>query len=295
MHIIATTRKEAIMEKREKEEIRNAVRERYGEIARTRADKSGGKTAGCRPMISGNIPDEKRQSSCCCQKDFSADTISEIIGYTKEEMENVPDDADMGLGCGNPVALASVKPGETVVDLGSGGGIDCFLAAGKVGDSGKVIGVDMTPDMISLARRNKEKTGINHVEFRLGEIEHLPVENNTADLIISNCVINLSPQKRQVYQDAFRVLKPGGRLAVSDILAQKPLPEDIQENLSLVSACIGGAATIDDTQQMLKQVGFEEISITPGKFNRELVDELFPGCHVGEYVVSTYIQARKPV
>jgi len=295
MHTIATIREEAIMETRGKEEIRNAVRERYGEIARARADKSDGNTIGSRTMILENISNERRHSSCCCQKNFSAGTISEKIGYTKEEMENVPDGADMGLGCGNPLAIASIKAGETVVDLGSGGGIDCFLAAVKVGDSGRVIGVDMTPDMISLARRNKEKTGIKQVEFRLGEIEHLPVENDTADLIISNCVINLSPQKRQVYQDAFRVLKPGGRLAVSDILAQKPLPEDIQENISLVSACIGGAATIDDTRKMLKQVGFEEISITPRKFNQELVDELFSGYQVGEYVVSTYIHARKPV
>jgi len=221
--------------------------------------------------------------------------MSEIIGYTKEDLEGVPEGANMGTGCGNPVALASIGPGETVLDLGSGGGFDCFLAAKQVGDSGVVIGVDMTPDMVTRARRNKEKAGVKNVEFRLGEIEHLPVGDNTVDLIISNCVINLSPQKMQVFQDAFRVLKPGGRLAVSDILAKETLPEDIQKDLSLVSACIGGASTIEDTQKMLKNAGFENIAITPKEVSRELIDEILPGSLVGEYVVSANIQARKPV
>jgi len=222
-----------------------------------------------------------------------ADEISAFLGYSKEDLETVPDGANLGLGCGNPNTIASIEEGEVVVDLGSGGGFDCFLAANEVGDKGRVIGVDMTPEMITLARMNKEKTGADNVEFRLGEIEHLPVEDNTADLVISNCVINLSPEKPKVYKDAFRVLKPGGRLAVSDIVALNPLPEDIQKDLAMVSACIGGAATIEDTKSMLKQVGFEDISITPKKISQELIDEFFPGSLAGEYVVSSDIQAQE--
>jgi SAM-dependent methyltransferase len=181
------------------------------------------------------------------------------------------------------------------VDLGSGGGFDCFLAAREVGARGRVIGVDITPEMISRARMNKEKTGFENVEFRLGEIEHLPIEDNLADLIVSNCVINLSPEKKQVYQDAFRVLKPGGRLAVSDIVALKPLPEHIQKDLALVSACIGGAATIEETQRMLKEAGFEDIIITPKRIGQELINEYLPGSPAGEYVASASIQAQKPI
>ena len=294
MRINANLLKEAIMEKRGTEEIRSTIRERYGEIARSSVLKSEGNTTDSCCVITEKTANDCKQPSCCCQKEFSADTYSETIGYTKEDMESLPEGANMNLGCGNPVALASVKPGETVVDLGSGGGIDCFLAARKAGDSGSVIGVDMTPDMISQARKNKEKVGIKNVEFRLGEIEHLPVEDNIADLIISNCVINLSPQKWQVYRDAFRVLKPGGRLAVSDILAKKPLPEDIQGNLSLVSACIGGASTVEDTRKMLKQTGFEDISVTTINISKVLIDEILPGSNVGDYVYSANIEAKKP-
>ena len=283
------------MEKRDKKEIRNAVRETYGKIARTGSAKPEGDTTDSSRILYEIAYSESRQPSCCGQSACYANTMSEVMGYKKEDIEGVPEGANMGLGCGNPVALAYIKAGETVVDLGSGGGFDCFLAAKQVGDSGVVIGVDMTPEMISRARMKNKKAAVRNVEFRLGEIEHLPVEDNTADLIISNCVINLSPQKRQVYQDAFRVLKPGGRLAVSDILAQKPLPEDIQKDLSLVSACIGGAATIEDTQKMLKAAGFENISITPKKISQELIDEVLPGSLDGEYVVSAYIQAQKPV
>ena len=174
------------------------------------------------------------------------------LGYSKEDLAGVPDGANMMLGCGNPLALASVKPGETVVDLGCGGGFDCFLAAKEVGETGRVIGVDMTSDMITKARRNVEKIQTKNVEFRLGEIEHLPIADNTADIIMSNCVINLSPDKMSVYRDAYRVLKPGGRLAISDVVATAPLPDDIKNNLALLSACIGGAATIKDTEEMLK-------------------------------------------
>jgi ubiquinone/menaquinone biosynthesis C-methylase UbiE len=201
----------------------------------------------------------------------------------------------MGLGCGNPVTLASLKPGETVVDLGSGGGFDCFLAAKMVGKAGKVIGVDMTSDMISKARKSANEIGAENVEFRLGEIEHLPIADNSADIIMSNCVINLSPDKMGVYLDAYRILKPGGRLAISDIVATGPLPEKIQRNLEHVSACVGGAATIEDTEKLLKEAGFQKISITTDESSRELIREWAPSerHNVADYVVSARIEAVK--
>lgn len=202
----------------------------------------------------------------------------------------------MGLGCGNPVAFASLKPGETVVDLGSGGGFDCFLSAKEVGKTGRVIGVDMTPEMISKARRNAEAAEASNVEFRLGEIEHLPVADNSADIVMSNCVINLSPDKQSVYRDAFRVLKPGGRLSISDVLATAPLPEKIRNDLSLVGACVGGSATIGDTEEMLEQAGFTDIRITPKDYSRDLIRQWDPAKsqHALDYVVSAYIEAVKP-
>jgi SAM-dependent methyltransferase len=219
------------------------------------------------------------------------------MGYSKEDISSVPEGANMGLGCGNPVALASLKPGETVVDLGSGGGFDCFLAAKQVGESGRVIGVDMTPDMITKARMNAEKIGSNNVEFRLGEIEHLPVADNSADIIMSNCVINLSPDKAGVFRDAFRILKPGGRLAIADIVATAPLPEEVHQNLALVSACVGGAATIDDTVKMIEDAGFEDIKIQAKDESRKLISEWVTGesKNAGDYVVSAYIEAVKPL
>jgi SAM-dependent methyltransferase len=218
------------------------------------------------------------------------------MGYSKEDIQGVIDGANLGLGCGNPVALASLMPGEIVVDLGSGGGFDCFLAAKQVGETGRVIGVDMTPDMLSRARMNAEKMKTTNVEFRLGEIEHLPVADNTADIIMSNCVINLSPEKLAVYREAFRILKSGGRLAISDIVATAALPADVQQNLALVSACVGGAATIDDTRSMLEEVGFKDIKITPKDESRKLISQWVPAenKNAGDYVVSAYIEALKP-
>jgi ubiquinone/menaquinone biosynthesis C-methylase UbiE len=222
--------------------------------------------------------------------------MSEFMGYSKGDIESVPEGANMGLGCGNPVAIGSLKAGETVVDLGSGGGFDSFLAAKEVGETGKVIGVDMTPDMISKSRRNAEKIGTKHVEFRLGEIENLPVADNSVDIIMSNCVINLSPEKLSVYHEAYRVLKPGGRLAISDIVATAKLPDEVQKNLALVAACVGGAATIDDTVELLKEVGFQKIKIKPNDSSRELIREWDPSKseNAGDYVVSAYIEAVKP-
>ena len=236
------------------------------------------------------------QESCCGNSNISQDQLNALMGYTSQDLASVPEGANMGLGCGNPVALASLKPGETVVDLGAGGGFDCFLAAKQVGESGKVIGVDMTPDMLTTARMNAEKMGTKNVEFRLGEIEHLPVADNSVDIIMSNCVINLSPDKLSVYRDAFRVLKPGGRLAIADIVTTAPLPENIRKNMALVTACVGGAATIEDTREMLATAGFQEIKIAPKDKSKELIQAWDPGKsdNAGDYVVSAYIEAIKP-
>ena len=201
----------------------------------------------------------------------------------------------MGLGCGNPTAMASLKPGETVLDLGSGGGIDCFLAASAVGATGKVIGVDMTPDMVSKARENAEKAGVKNVEFRLGEIEHLPVEDSSVDAIISNCVINLSPEKDKVFREAYRVLKPGGRLAVSDIVATAPLPEEVRKDLSLISACVGGAERVESIKKMLEETGFEDVKVTPLEASRDFIRKWLPGTGLENALASARIEAIKPL
>jgi len=284
------------MQIRDKEEIRQAVRERYGKVAISNnlADITSPETPCCGQ--SGVSTKNASAASCCGSSEITSQQLSTLMGYSKEDIDSAPEGANMGLGCGSPVALASLKPGETVVDLGSGGGFDCFLAARQVGNTGKVIGIDMTPDMVSKARMNAKKIGTHTVEFRLGEIEHLPVADNSADIIMSNCVINLSPDKQKVYGDAFRVLKPGGRLAISDIVATAPLPEEIQQDLALLSACIGGAATIDDTVMMLEAAGFQNIEIKPEEESRNLISEWVPGKskNAGDYVVSAYIKAVKP-
>jgi arsenite methyltransferase len=229
-----------------------SVRERYGEIAR-------------------------ESSSCCCGgssccDDSGAEVISAQLGYTVDEMATVPEGANLGLGCGNPTALARIKKGETVVDLGSGAGFDCFLAARRVGPTGLVIGVDMTPDMLTRARRNAEKGDYTNVEFRLGEIEHLPIADGTADLVISNCVINLSTDKPSVFAEAFRVLKPGGRLMVSDIVLEGELPEAVTDDAEAYSACIAGAIGRDRYLGMMRNAGFESIEIlSEAPFTEDLI------------------------
>ena len=259
--------------------IRRAVREVYGEVAK--GDKAA---CGCNP------------SSCC---DAATQNLSPIpsakLGYSEEDLKNVPEGADMGLGCGNPRAIADLKPGETVLDLGSGGGLDCFLAARQVGETGRVIGVDMTPDMLSKARENAAKAGYANVEFRLGEIEHLPVADETVDVIISNCVINLSPDKLSVFSDAFRVLKPGGRLAVSDIVATAELPKEVKEDLALYAGCVAGAAHIDELTSMLQQAGFADIRIAPKDGSKELIREWAPGTNIESFIVSASIEGVKPL
>jgi SAM-dependent methyltransferase len=285
------------METKDKEKMRQAVRESYGNIAKSVSVVSGiGAAPSCCGPTKTAAPGDT-QAPCCGSSDVTSEQLNQLIGYTKEDLLSVPEGANMGLGCGNPVALASLKPGETVVDLGAGGGFDCFLAAKQVGETGKVIGVDMTPDMITKARMNAEKVGTQNVEFRLGEIEHLPVADDSIDIIMSNCVINLSPDKLSVYRDAFRVLKPGGRLAIADILATAPLPEKVQQNLALVAACVGGAATIDDTREMLTKAGFQDIKIQLKDESRELIRAWDPSKsdNAGDYVVSAYIEAIKPI
>lgn len=223
-------------------EIKKAVREGYAERVKSRS-------SCCSPV-----------KSCCCGSSTTK-SISKAIGYTEEEMGSVPDGANLGLGCGNPIALASLAEGETVLDLGSGAGFDCFLAANKVGQSGKVIGVDMTPEMLEKARENAEKGSYRNVEFRLGEIENLPTADNSVDVIISNCVINLSPDKKRVFREAFRVLKPGGRLMVSDIVLLKELPDFIRNSIAAYVGCISGALMKNDYLDAISGAGFQEVQV----------------------------------
>jgi SAM-dependent methyltransferase len=214
------------------------------------------------------------------------------LGYTEDDLSSVPEGADLGLGCGNPQAIASLMPGETVLDLGSGAGFDCFLAAKRVGRTGRVIGVDMTPEMIEKARNNAHKIEVDNVEFRLGEIEHLPVHDASVDAILSNCVINLSPDKASVFREAFRVLKPGGRLAISDVILTKPMPAEVEENVEAYTGCVAGSASEATLRDLLAEAGFQdvEISVRPG--SGAFLESCLPGA--GDYVASAVIQGRKP-
>lgn len=236
------------------------------------------------------------ESSCCGVSDDAAinTLISTRLGYSAEELANLPSGADMGLGCGNPKAIAALKQGEVVVDLGSGGGVDCFLAAAEVGDSGRVIGVDMTPDMLSKARNNALRGRYSNVEFRLGEIEALPIADGCADVIISNCVINLSPDKARVFREAFRVLKGGGRLAISDVVATVELPPEMRNDPQLVSGCMGNASMIEELERFMADAGFSEIKIEPKDESKEFIRDWAPGRGVEDYVVSAAIEATKP-
>ena len=255
--------------------IRQTVREKYQRVAQ-------GESCGCAP-------------SCCGDPTGDSAAIdSQKMGYSAEETASVPDGANMGLGCGNPQAIAALKTGETVLDLGSGGGFDCFLAARQIGDTGHVVGVDMTPTMVSKARANAEKGGYRNVEFRLGEIENLPVADGTVDVILSNCVINLSPNKPRVFAEAFRALKPGGRLAISVVVASAEIPEAIRQDMALFTGCMVGASLISDLEDMLASCGFEEIRIAPKEESKAFIRDWAPGRPVTDYVVSATIEAVKP-
>jgi len=225
-----------------KEEIKKVVREGYARIAKQ-------DSSCCAPT-----------NSCCASTDLVQD-ITKKIGYTEEELKAVPEGANLGLGCGNPVALASLREGETVLDLGSGAGFDCFLAGNKVGKNGRVIGVDMTPEMVEKARNNAKEGNYGNVEFRLGEIENLPVADNSVDVVISNCVINLSPDKRRVFKEAFRVLKPNGRIMVSDIVLLKELPDFIKDSIEAYIGCLSGAILKDEYIEAIREAGFQEVKI----------------------------------
>ena len=260
------------MSQADNDALREQVRERYGNIART-------------------------EGSCCCEGECGTSkrdaAYAAKLGYTVEDVLAVPDGADMGLGCGNPHAIADLKPGETVLDLGSGGGLDCFLAARQVGQGGTVIGVDMTPDMVTKARRAARDAGYRNVEFRLGEIEHLPVADGAVDVILSNCVVNLSPDKQSVFDECFRVLRAGGRLAISDVVAIKPLPEALKADSSAYCSCVGGAAAVSDLEAMLFGAGFHDVRVDIKPESAEVIDSWSPGGGYEEFVRSAIISAVK--
>lgn len=257
-------------------DIRDSVRKAYGAIA------SSGERAACCGGSGG-----------CGDATDSTDSPSRGLGYSDQELAAVPDGADLGLGCGNPRAIASLRPGERVLDLGSGAGFDAFLAAREVGPAGRVIGVDMTAEMIVKARANVAKTDFANVEFRLAEIEHLPVADGSVDVIMSNCVINLSPDKPAVFREAFRVLAPGGRLAISDMVATAPLPPALTQNAQAYTGCLAGAALVSDLDRMLRDAGFTGVEIDVRAESRAFVSEWMPGTRAEDYVASALIQAVK--
>jgi SAM-dependent methyltransferase len=276
----------------QEQKIHQLVREGYAKIAQ---DTS----AGCgSPGV-----------SCCGSAPQDADKLARELGYSVEELKSLPDGANMGLSCGNPAALAALKPGEVVLDLGSGGGFDVFIAGRKVGASGRAIGVDMTPEMLAKARRNaagyREQTGLDNVEFRLGEIEHLPVADNSVDAIISNCVINLSPAKPQVWREMARVLKPGGRVAVSDMALLKPLPPEVLKMVEAIVGCVAGAVLVSETGRMAKEAGLTDITLKvkadyvakmldfEDPLYKKLIQLLPAGTKPADFITSLEIQARK--
>jgi len=274
----------------EEEKAKKIVREGYAKVAQTECS--------CYAT-----------DSSCCSGPSVAEDISRQIGYSDEDMQAVPEGANLGLGCGNPVALASLIEGETVVDLGSGPGFDSFLAARRVGQTGRVIGVDMTPEMLDKARENARKGGFENVEFRLGEIEHLPIADNSADAIISNCVINLVPDKKAVFADAFRILKPGGRLMVSDIVLLKELPQAVKESVAAYVGCVAGASIKADYIGAIEKAGFDPVEVVEekqfpvklmandptGKAVMESMDiKEADATELGSSIASVSVFARKP-
>jgi SAM-dependent methyltransferase len=281
-----------IVTRQKNDNIRNKVREDYAQIA-------AGRTSCCAIAA----------QSCCSSAALNC--LAQHIGYSTEDLAALPDGANMGLSCGNPNALAALQPGEVVLDLGSGGGFDGFIAGQKVGPTGRVIGVDMTPEMVSKARHNivayRERTGLDNVEFRLGEIEHLPVADASVDVVISNCVINLSPDKPQVWGEIARVLKPGGRVAVSDLALLRPLPAAIAESVQALVGCIAGAVLVSATERMAREAGFVDIHLNPRSdyvdgmvdwqdpLYQQILAHLPAGTKPSDFITSLEITARKPV
>ena len=291
------------------EQIRDAVREQYGNTA-------NGCCGGPAPKESNAccVADHKAKSDglngCGCDSEKSEtrdldsnpcgvsgntnlEALSAALGYSQEELSTLPLDANLGLGCGNPQTFASIKSGETVLDLGSGAGIDCFLASKATGEKGKVIGVDMTPEMLKKARHNLSEFDLDNVEFRLGEIENLPVADSQIDVIISNCVINLSPEKKRVYSEAYRVLKPGGRLAVADVVITAELPEHLQSDMFHYTGCLAGGSSLLEIENYLVEIGFRNIKITPKDQSREFIKDWLPDSKIEDYIVSATIEAIK--
>lgn len=258
---------------KDKEKIKLNVRENYGKIAL--------------------LNTLEQNASCCGSAVLSDSNLSLEMGYSTDEISNVPDGANMGLGCGNPHAIASIKPEETVLDLGSGGGFDCFLASKQVGSKGLVIGVDMTPEMITKARNNAKNANYSNVEFRLGEIEYLPVADNTIDVIISNCVINLSTDKSKVFKEAYRVLKNGGRLAISDVVAFAEIPNEYRDDLNLYSCCVSGASQISDLEEIIREAGFSKILIKPKDESKSFMSKWTSDKPITDFVISASIEAIK--
>ena len=275
----------------DKEAVRAAVRAGYAEIAQHGS--------------------ERRKSSCCCgMSEVDSDALARHIGYTAEELAALPSGANIGLSCGNPSAVAALRPGEVLLDLGSGAGFDAFIAAPQVGPTGRIIGVDMTAEMLAKARKNvaafRERTGLDNVEFRLGEIEHLPVADGSVDVIISNCVINLSPDKAQVWREMARVLKPGGRVAVSDLALLQPLPEPVAEMVEALVGCIAGAVLMSETERMAREAGLTEIRLNPKQgyvaamtdwkdpLYQKIVAHLPKGSGPADYITSLEVTATKP-
>lgn len=273
------------------------VRDRYADVASddTECCESDATTDCCTDTESSTSSNTDTGAlTGCCTNDKTSTTWAEQVGYSSEEIASVPTDANLGLGCGNPTAIANLSPGKKVLDLGSGGGFDCFLAANEVGTDGSVIGIDMTPEMIEKVRENGKKNNIENVEFRLGEIKHLPVSDEAIDVIISNCVINLSPDKQQVFEEAYRVLRPGGKLAISDVVLTAELPDELRADLDSIAECIGGASRIEKLEKLLAESGFQDPHIEPTDETQEFFREWGDDRDLDDYLVSASIRGYKP-
>ncbi len=293
--------------------VREEVRAGYGQIARSggwsEAKIGAGTATKSASSCCAGRSSSQAGGGCCGPATFSPEQLAAAIGYSESDLAATPESANMGLSCGNPTAIAALRPGEVVIDLGSGGGFDCFVAGPKVGATGRVIGIDMTPDMLSKARKNiasySKQSGLSNVEFRLGEIENIPVADGTGDVVISNCVLNLSPDKPRVWREVARVLKPGGRVAVSDLALLKPLPESVKADVEALIGCIAGAVLVEETRAQMAAAGLKDIVLTPkpsyidamtdwqDPLYRKIIEALPAGAKPGDYITSLDIAGRK--